>query len=134
MTFTSADGTTVNLQDRRGQVVLLNIWATWCAPCLKEMPTLDALQADMGGPDFQVVTVSLDRTAAEAQAWFEKNNIRTLTPYHDGTYRIAGDVKAPGLPTTILYGRNGQELARLAGDADWNSTEARALFRHVIDR
>lgn len=132
LTFQTMDGQDVQLSKHQGQIVLMNAWATWCPPCIAEMPSLDRLQALRGGLDFAVVPISLDRTPAEAKAWLEKNDLRNLQSWHDGSYRLTGEVKLPGLPTTILYNRDGREVARLPGEAEWDSPEALALIDYLI--
>ena len=128
MTFTDSVGNAMQLPDYHGKVILLNVWATWCAPCIAEMPMLDALQAKRGGTDFEVVTVSLDRTAAEAAMFFRDNNIDNLESWHDGTFSLSSKLTLPGLPTSVLYDRNGRETARVSGEVDWTSDEALALI------
>ena len=130
--YAAFDGETMRLSDYRGQVVLLNVWATWCAPCLKEMPSLSRLQELKGSPDFQVVTVSLDRTAEEPSLWLADKAITNLTPWHDKNFNLNVAVKAPGLPMTVLYDRAGREIARLPGDADWASEEAISLVEYLV--
>jgi thiol-disulfide isomerase/thioredoxin len=132
--FTSASGETMTLADYRGQVVLLNAWATWCPPCVAEMPSLNNLQTVRGGDDFQVVTISLDNKKPEITEFFEKNNITALPDWHDATYEINGRLRLPGLPTTVLYNRQGREVARLSGEAVWDSEEALALIDYLISQ
>ena len=122
----------MQLSDYRGQVVLLNVWATWCAPCLKEMPSLSRLQEMRGSEDFQVVTVSLDRTAEEPAIWLADKGITNITPWHDKNFGLNVDVRAPGLPVTIIYDRSGREIARLNGDAEWDSAEAISLVDYIV--
>ena len=124
----------MRLSDYRGQVVLLNVWATWCAPCIKEMPSLSRLQEMRGSPDFQVVTVSLDRTAEEAADWLLEKNLTNITPWHDKSFNLNVAVKAPGLPISVFYSADGRELARLPGDAEWDSSEALALVDYLVGR
>lgn len=133
LSFTAPDGGNLTLADFRGQTILLNVWATWCAPCIAEMPTLDALQKELGGESFQVVTVSLDRTAEEASIWFEKNGIENLTAYHDGSFALSAQLEVRGLPISVIYDKRGRELARVAGDADWASVEALTFINAVKD-
>ncbi len=120
----------MTLSDYRGQVVLLNAWGTWCPPCVAEMPSLDRLQKMRGGEDFQVVTIALDRTEKVA-TFFERNDIETLPDWMDVNYEINGKLRLPGMPTSILYNRNGREVARLAGEAEWDSAEALALIDYL---
>ena len=86
MSYSSPDGQTMQLSDYKGKVILLNAWATWCAPCIAEMPTLNALQMERGGDDFEVVTISLERTAEEAALFFKDNNIDNLPTWHDANF------------------------------------------------
>lgn len=134
--FTDGDGNTVRLADFEGRVVLLNLWATWCGPCIVEMPMLDELQGEFGGDDFQVVTVSLDRTIEEPREFYAENGIEHLPLFHDSTFALPSQTheanQPAGLPMTILYDRRGIEIARMPRDADWSSDEARALIRAAI--
>lgn len=134
--FTGPAGQAVSLADFRGKVVLVNIWATWCPPCVEEMPTLAALQDAKGGDAFQVLAVSVDRVPDEQMARDMLTELAgdTLTFYHDPNYQIAFAAEAQGFPTTILYGANGEELARLSGEADWASEEAKVLIDWAIAR
>lgn len=128
LTFTDADGETMTLADYQGKVILVNVWATWCPPCVVEMPMLNDLQAQRGGRDFQVINISLDRTAEEARAYLIEKELTNLRDWHDGTYKLPSALKVPGLPVTILYDRNGREVARLSGEADWVSPDALRLI------
>lgn len=133
MTFKNLDGAEMKLSDYKGKTILVNIWATWCAPCIAEMPMLDALQAKKGGDTFEVVTISLDRTAQEAEAWFQKNNITNLPLWHDSSYGVSGKLDLPGLPTSIFYNAQGREIARIPGEVDWTSPEALALVDYLTE-
>jgi len=131
--FMDESGAEVSLEKWRGRVVLLNLWATWCAPCRKEMPELDALQQKLGSPDFEVVALSLDRQGAEtARKFLDETKATNLKLYVDTTARALDGLRAVGLPTTILFDRKGREVGRLAGAADWASPEAVALVEKVI--
>lgn len=134
-TFKDADGKDLTLADRKGKVLLVNLWATWCAPCVKEMPSLDRLQAELGGPDFEVVAISLDRGGLnEVKPFFEANGIKALAPYLDPQMTAMKAAQPlPGLPTSILVDREGREVGRLPGAADWSGEEAKALIRAVMD-
>ncbi|MBL8557747.1 MAG: TlpA family protein disulfide reductase [Hyphomonadaceae bacterium] len=127
--FFDATGAERRLSDFRGKVVLVNLWATWCAPCIEEMPTLAALADGYRGREFELVAISVDRNdmKARAQSDLKKLAGESLDFYQDPGSAIAFEVKAQGMPTTILYDRSGREIARLAGAADWSSAEARAL-------
>jgi thiol-disulfide isomerase/thioredoxin len=116
-----------------GAVRLVNFWATWCAPCRKEMPALEALQRDKGGPDFQVITIATGRNAPEAIARFrEETGITALPDARDPRGRLAAAMGVPGLPVTVLLDRDGAEVARMMGDADWNGPAARAIIDALV--
>lgn len=134
--FAGPDGSPTQLSAFRGKVVLVNLWATWCAPCVTEMPTLAALQQGMGDKDFKVVAISVDKANEAEAAKKELADLSKsrLTFYHDPKMAIVYPLKARGFPTSILYDRQGKELARLAGEADWNSPEARALIEAAMEQ
>lgn len=132
LAFTGADGRPASLADFRGRTVLLNLWATWCAPCREEMPALDRLQADLGGDGFQVVAVNIDtRNVERPRAWLQEAGIANLAYYADPQAKVFQELKgvgkAFGMPTTLLVGPDGCELGMLSGPADWASPEAKAL-------
>ena len=129
--FTVASGESFALESLRGKTVLVNIWATWCAPCIKEMPSLDRLQAKRGGEDFEVITISIDRTKYEPAKFFADKNIENLKPWHDGSYGIPGNLQLRGYPTTVIYNPQGREIAVLEGEAEWDSPEALALIDYL---
>lgn len=132
--FTDAAGQTRTLADFRGKVVMVNLWATWCAPCVAELPSLGALAAAKQGQPFEIVAISLDEAsdAAYAKDFLARHTNNNLSFYHDPSYKIPFEARARGVPTTILYDRAGQEIARLAGEADWASEEAKALVAAAI--
>ena len=123
--FVTEDGTRKYLlDDFQGRTVLLNVWATWCPPCVEEMPTLDALQGELGGPGFEVVAVSIDRAGPEVvRRFFDRIGIENLEMYVDETAMAATALRAPGLPATILIDEDGREVGRLMGPADWDDPE-----------
>ena len=122
--FQDADGKPLALSEFRGKVVLLNVWATWCAPCRKEMPALDRLQQQLGGPDFQVVALSIDNGGVAAvQRFYDEIGIRTLAVYVDPTTEATGKLRTLGIPTTLLLDREGRERWRKTGPAEWDSPE-----------
>ncbi len=132
-TFKTADGGDVDLSKWKGRVVLLNLWATWCLPCRKEMPDLQALQKELGGPDFEVVALSVDKKGAEASAAFLKEvGASSLAVYTDTELASLGAMQAIGLPASMLIDRNGQEAARLLGPAAWASPEAIAMVKALV--
>lgn len=131
--FVDGAGRDLKLGDFRGRVVLLNIWATWCAPCREEMPTLDALQARLGGEDFHVLPLSIDRAGlGPVRRFYEEIGIRHLDMYLAEDIRAMAALAVVGLPTTILIGGQGRELGRQVGPAEWDSAENIALFERVI--
>lgn len=130
LTVTDADGKPVDFAAFKGKVLLINLWATWCAPCIREMPALDRLQADMGGTKFQVIAISVDRGGLnEVKPFFEKAGIKSLPIYLDQkmTSMKAFPLKE-GLPLSILVDAEGREIGRLAGAAHWDGAEAKALI------
>lgn len=133
VSFQNAAGEEVTLSSFKGQVVLLNLWATWCTPCLAELPSLDRLAARFKGKNFRVVAINLDREGkADPAAFFARLGIKELELYRDKSTRVSFLVGAPGLPTSILYDAQGCELGLLAGDAEWDSGQAHELITHVL--
>jgi thiol-disulfide isomerase/thioredoxin len=131
--FVDPTGRDVTLADSNGKVRLVNFWATWCAPCRQEKPSLDALERAMGGDDFAVLAVATGRNSPEAIEEFnEEVGIQTLETYLDPRAALAGAMNVPGLPVTAVINRGGQEIARLMGGADWNSDSARAILSALI--
>jgi thiol-disulfide isomerase/thioredoxin len=130
--FIDPDGNEHTLADYAGQVILVNYWATWCAPCVVEMPALDDLQARYGGEDFQVVTISADRRIEDAITFFDETGLENLPIYHDNSFAGPAAVGARGLPISIIYSRRGIELGRMPRDAEWGSDDAHALIEAAI--
>jgi thiol-disulfide isomerase/thioredoxin len=131
--FADGAGRPRALTDFRGRVVLLNLWATWCAPCRREMPTLDRLQAALGGPDFEVVALSIDRAGIDAvRKFYGDVGVEHLGLYIDGTGKAASALGAVGVPTTLLIDRDGREIGRLAGTAEWDAPEMMAFIRRHL--
>ena len=134
LSFLDAEGNEVSLADFEGEVVVLNLWATWCAPCRREMPSLDRLQAELGEDGLSVIALSLDRgDLAKVRDFFDELEIANLAVYHDPTGRAGRELGAPGLPTTVVIDRTGQEVGRLLGPAEWDSADALALLRSLIE-
>ena len=133
ISFISEAGESLTMKDWRGKVVLLNLWATWCAPCRKEMPDLDQLKADLGGDNFDVVAINIDRGNLEKPRKFmDEIKLKHLALYGNNSGRLAPKLRAVGLPTTIIISRTGKELGRLFGPAEWASDEAKALILAAI--
>jgi thiol-disulfide isomerase/thioredoxin len=130
--FTDGDGAEVSFKDFAGDIVFVNFWATWCPPCLKEMPSIDRLAAEMGG-EMAVVAISTDRgDIGKPRRWMAENGIETLALYHDNGLRTARAAAILGQPTTLILDREGREIARFQGDTEWDSPEALALLRAIV--
>ena len=127
--FLDASGTETSLAAFKGKVVLLNVWATWCAPCREEMPALDKLQAELGSDKFQVVALAVDKSGVDGAKKFHAD-IKTekLEPFADPTAKEGLRLKVIGMPTTILIDAEGREIGRLIGPAHWDSPEAKKLI------
>ncbi len=131
--FKAEDGTEMTLAAYEGQYVVLNFWATWCAPCRKEMPHLSALQTAMGGTDMQVVTIATGRNPVPAmQRFFDEIGVDNLPLHTDARQSMARSLGILGLPVTLILDRDGNEIARLQGDADWASDSAKAIMAALI--
>jgi thiol-disulfide isomerase/thioredoxin len=135
MTFRRGDGKTFRMADFRGRVVLVNFWATWCAPCVRELPTLDRLAATLGGPDFAVIAINEDRGGAGvAGPFLEKKGLRNLVLYLDERMSLALKFGLKQLPTSYLLDRQGRIVGELTGHANWDSPEAKALIEYYLAR
>ena len=132
--FNTEDGGQMSLKDFEGKVVAVNFWAVWCAPCRHEMPMLSDLQTELGGDDFEVVTIAMGRNAPQAMVqFFGEIGVENLPLHADPRMGLSREMGVFGLPVTILLDRNGQEVARLQGDATWNSESAKAIISAMID-
>ncbi|MEQ8602275.1 MAG: TlpA disulfide reductase family protein [Marivibrio sp.] len=131
--FFDADGAVRHFSDFRGRTLLVNFWATWCAPCIKEMPYLAALQDDLGGPDFTVLAISQDRGGPEVAEPFVRDRLGlpALPLYYDPKLTLGRDMGVRGLPTTFAVDKRGRTVGYLAGLADWSGPDAKALLRHL---
>ena len=134
LTFKGPDDQPVTLAEFKDRTILVNLWATWCAPCRKEMPALDELQADLGDDSFEVVAVNLDRGGPEKpKAFLEEIGVGHLAYYHDSSNKLLQDLRkvarATGLPTTILVSPDGCEVGTMYGPAEWASGEAKSLIQ-----
>ncbi|MEP2641842.1 TlpA disulfide reductase family protein [Roseobacter sp.] len=122
-----------SLDAYRGKYVLLNFWATWCAPCRKEMPQLSALQSEFGGDAFEVVTIATGRNSPTGiQKFFTEIGVDNLPRHQDPKQALASQMGIFGLPITVLIDPEGREIARLRGDADWSSDSAKAVIAAAI--
>jgi thiol-disulfide isomerase/thioredoxin len=132
--FIDAYDRSQNLEDFKGKVVLLNVWATWCGPCREEMPTLGHLQTLLGGPEFQVIPLSIDREGAEAvQGFYSEIGVSALPVFVD----VSGDasflLNVVGVPTTLLIDRQGREVGRLLGPEKWDRESIVAIINQQIN-
>ncbi len=139
ISFQTADGTKVTMADFTGKTVLLNLWATWCIPCRKEMPALNQLQADLGGKDFEVVAVNIDTQGPErVEAFLADTKIDRLHRYADPSTSILQSLRneglGQGLPTSVVIDRQGCRLVAMAGPAEWASREAKDLIETAMGR
>ena len=127
--FHDPAGKDITLAAFKGRPVLVNLWASWCAPCVKELPTLDRLAREAGPGGLQVVAISQDSApAASVVAFLKAHKIATLAPYHDPKMAMSGALGAEILPTSILFDAEGNEVWRYVGDLDWTSAEAARLL------
>lgn len=132
--FQNGAGDTVTLSDFNGKLLVVNLWATWCAPCIDEMPTLDKLEAELGGDDFHVIALSQDREGERvARPFIEKNGWSNLELYVSDGSTFGREAKVRGLPTTLIIAPDGTEIARLEGTAEWDSQDFKAVFRDLLE-
>jgi thiol-disulfide isomerase/thioredoxin len=132
--FGHLDGTTHSLADYRGKWVLLNFWATWCAPCRKEMPMFAALQTEFAGAPFAVVTIATGRNSPRGiEAFLEEVGADSLPRYIDPDHNLARPMAVFGLPVTAILDPEGREVARMMGDAAWDSDSAKAILRALME-
>jgi len=137
LTFQDAAGNPRTLEHWRGRIVLLNLWATWCVPCRKEMPALDALEQRLGGPGFEVVAVNIDtRDPEKPKNFLKEANLTKLAYFNDQKAKIFQDLKnigrALGMPTSVLVDAQGCEIGTIAGPAEWASEDAQKLIKAAV--
>jgi thiol-disulfide isomerase/thioredoxin len=133
LNFTDEKGRSLTLADFRGKVIVLNLWATWCTPCLAEMPMLDRLQKQLGDEGVIVIALSLDRGGKDAvSTFYQQAEIRNLGTFLDPTMRSIADARTSGLPTTLLIDADGMERGRVTGPMEWDSPAAIALVRKAL--
>jgi thiol-disulfide isomerase/thioredoxin len=137
LAFEDGDGKPKRLSDWRGRTVLVNLWATWCVPCRKEMPALESLQTRLGGPNFEVVAINIDTRDPEKPKHFLKDaNLTRLGYYSDQNAKVFQDLKAVGralgMPTSVLVDGQGCEIATIAGPAEWGSEDALKLVKAAM--
>jgi thiol-disulfide isomerase/thioredoxin len=139
LAFKDADGHDIDIASLRGRTALVNLWATWCVPCRTEMPSLDALQASLGGPDFTVAAINIDqRNTERANSFLDEIKVAHLIRYADPSAKVFADLKGAGLafgmPTTVILDKQGCVLASLAGPADWASGDAKTFLMAALGR
>jgi thiol-disulfide isomerase/thioredoxin len=137
LAFEDADGKPRKLSDWRGKTVLVNLWATWCVPCRKEMPALDSLQTKLGGKDFEVVAINIDtRDPEKPKNFLKEANLTRLGYFSDQKAKVFQDLKAVGralgMPTSVLVDAQGCEIATIAGPAEWASDDAVKLIKAAM--
>jgi thiol-disulfide isomerase/thioredoxin len=137
LAFEDGTGAPKKLSDWRGKTVLVNLWATWCVPCRKEMPALDSLQAKLGGPDFEVVAINIDTRDPEKPKNFLKDaGLTRIGTFNDQKAKVFQDLKgigrALGMPTSVLIDGAGCEIATIAGPAEWASDDAVKLIQAAL--
>ncbi|MBR0691724.1 thiol:disulfide interchange protein TlpA [Bradyrhizobium lablabi] len=137
LAFEDGDGKPRKLSDWRGKTVLVNLWATWCVPCRKEMPALDSLQTKLGGKDFEVVAINIDtRDPDKPRNFLKEANLTNLGYFTDQKAKVFQELKnigkALGMPTSVLVDGKGCEIASLAGPAEWASDDALKLVKAVV--
>ena len=132
--FFDGAGNVRHFSDFRGRVLVVNFWATWCAPCIKEMPSLSRLQERLGGPDFHLLAISQDRGGHDVAEPFirDRLGLENLDLYYDPKLRLGRDMGVRGLPSTYVIDRAGNLVGGLAGAAEWDSEDAVALVGHVM--
>lgn len=128
--FFDREGKEIHFSDFKGKTVLVNFWATWCEPCKEEMPTLQSLEAKLGGDKFQVVTISIDWQGFKIMdPFFKEFGVQNLVPYWDNSGRLPNELETIGLPLTILISAGGKWIGRMDGPLVWDSPDALALFK-----
>ncbi len=131
--FRDGEDKLLKFSDYRGKIVLFNAWATWCGPCINEMPSLDAVQKRLGGSNFQVLPISMDRTGQlTVDMFYRENNLKNLPILIEHQASIARYIKPRGLPFTLLMDREGNELGRALGEVFWDQPEGIELLKRFI--
>ena len=127
--FEGLEGTKISLSDFKGKFTILNFWALWCAPCVEEMPALDKLKGKLHNNNFEVIAVAMGRNSKDKiNNFYKGKNLKFLGQYFDPTSELARKFKIKGLPTTIIINREGEEVGRVEGVIDWNSSDSEKLF------
>lgn len=130
--FEDERGATHDVADFAGKIVVFNFWATWCPPCRKEMPSLDRLRAERAGPGFEVVALAMDRASVgKIKDFYLSIGAENLKIYREPTLRIGAEAGVLGMPITLILDREGREIARLQGEADWAGPDALAMLDRI---
>ncbi|MGQ0675504.1 MAG: TlpA disulfide reductase family protein [Rhodospirillales bacterium] len=133
LSFTDMEGRELSLADFKGKLVVINLWATWCAPCIKEMPSLDRMNARLAGQGLALLAISQDKGGAKVVAPFlERLGLKSLPVYLDAKGAVQRALGVRGLPTTVVIDAEGRELGRFEGDANWDGPDARALLTYFL--
>jgi thiol-disulfide isomerase/thioredoxin len=134
ISFVAPDGSEHSLADWKGKVTVVNFWATWCAPCREEMPSLDRLQAQLGGDGFEVVTIATGRNPpAAVDRFFAETNVQNLPRFADPKQELARAMGVLGLPVTVILDKEGNEVGRVLGGAKWDGPDAVALLTALME-
>lgn len=129
--FEDARGAAHTVADWKGEVVVFNFWATWCPPCRKEMPSLDRLKG--AGEGVEVVALSMDRASVpKIESFFQSIQVENLEVFREPTLRIGAEAGVLGMPVTLILDREGREIARLQGEAEWDGPDARAMLKAIV--
>jgi thiol-disulfide isomerase/thioredoxin len=135
LSFVDGEGHEMSLADFGGRTILLNIWAAWCVPCREEMPALDRLQAKLGGSEFEVVPLSIDRKGLPAvEAFYQELGLKALGIYVDASGKTVGKLGVVGVPTTLLINPEGLEAGRLVGPAEWDGPEIIEILQQQLEK
>jgi len=131
--FRTLDDQPASFEALKGKLTLVNLWATWCVPCRKEMPSLDRLAEQLGGDKFQVVVLAIDRAGvAKVKAFLDEAGVKHLRGFVDPTTRLGHTLGAIGMPTTLIIDAQGREIARVIGEAEWDTPEAVKLIQALL--
>tara|TARA_B100001996_G_scaffold378579_1_gene362958 strand:+ start:579 stop:1172 length:594 start_codon:yes stop_codon:yes gene_type:complete len=133
-TFNGIQGAKKNIEDYLGKKIILNIWATWCAPCLKELPQLDSLKKILRDDKIEVLAISIDKSGGSiVKKFFHLNDIKNLEILSDPSGKILKKIKIRGIPTTILINSKGYEIGRVEGIMEWNSPKVVTFLRRCLE-
>ena len=132
--YMTAEGEETTLQALKGRLAIVNFWATWCAPCKREMPHLNSLAKTLDSDDFAVIAISVDRSQAKAAKWLEDFGMDALPAFHDGKRQLAQAFELRGMPTTYILDADGMTVAKLEGIAEWDSDEFVAWFKALAGK